>query len=79
MEAAGTHPPTYSHRRNPDQTFDSICHRCFSTVATVPHESDLAWYEHRHHCDALAQARSLKRKEPRTSQEPLFATSTDAA
>lgn len=79
MEATAPQTPVYSHRRNADQTFDSICHRCFSTVATVPHEADLAWYEQRHQCEALAQARSLARKEPCASQQQFTAPSIDAA
>jgi hypothetical protein len=30
---------------------DSICHRCFATVATATVEDDLEAAEHRHTCD----------------------------
>ena len=41
----------FSHRHNPDGTVDSICHECFSTVATERRESELDSRERLHYCD----------------------------
>jgi hypothetical protein len=40
----------FSHRFNPDSTVDSICHRCFATVATERSESNLHLEERLHSC-----------------------------
>lgn len=40
----------FAHRQNRDGTFDSICPRCFRTVATRSQESYLAKDEFRHIC-----------------------------
>jgi len=42
---------TFSHRINSDRTVDSICHKCFATVATAKHESELLAEEELHACD----------------------------
>lgn len=41
----------FAHRRNPDRTVDSICTRCFKTIANVENEAELARIEQRHYCD----------------------------
>lgn len=42
----------FTHRLNRAAgTMDSICHRCFATVATATVEDDLEAAEHRHTCD----------------------------
>ena len=41
----------FPHRRNLNGTFDSICPRCFHTVATRSTEIELRRDEHRHVCD----------------------------
>lgn len=41
----------FSHRHNPDGTFDSICRECFITVATTQYESELASKERSHVCN----------------------------
>lgn len=79
MEAVSTQTPAYSHRKNPNQTYDSICHRCFSTVATESSESALAKHEQQHDCGALAQARALMHKDAYMSAEQLTPASVDAA
>lgn len=38
----------FVHRLNEDKTFDSICKRCFQTIATVAVERDLALKEENH-------------------------------
>lgn len=40
----------FTHRQNADGTFDSICHRCFRTVATVNSEDSLHAEELSHRC-----------------------------
>lgn len=48
----GTAPfEPFPHRRNPDGSFDSICPKCFRTVATRRHETELAQAERDHVCD----------------------------
>jgi len=41
----------FSHRKNDDDSIDSICPHCFKTVATSTQESDLRQAERRHSCD----------------------------
>jgi len=41
----------FPHRRNPDGSFDSICRKCFRTVATRRNEADLAQAEREHVCE----------------------------
>lgn len=43
----------FYHRLNRDGTHDSICCRCYLTVATVDQESSLATREESHVCDPL--------------------------
>ena len=40
----------FAHRCNPDGSVDSICYRCFATVATAKVESELHRYEQQHVC-----------------------------
>jgi hypothetical protein len=42
---------SFPHRTNPDGTFDSICPKCFVTVANAIHEMDLARFERCHVCE----------------------------
>jgi hypothetical protein len=41
----------FAHRTNDDGTVDSICRKCFATVATCHWESDLENAERDHVCD----------------------------
>jgi len=41
---------TFSHRHNLDGTHDSICRRCFATVATEHDQDDLLAQEAEHIC-----------------------------
>lgn len=43
--------PHYIHRPNRDGSFDSICHACFATVASVRNEGELAQHERTHVCN----------------------------
>lgn len=47
----GTLKPSFPHRQNTDGTHDSICTKCFVTVATVMNESELAGHESAHVCN----------------------------
>lgn len=42
--------PTFPHKQNPDSTFDSICTKCFTTLATSSKEADLKAAEDAHVC-----------------------------
>jgi hypothetical protein len=46
--------PNIPHRHNKDGSFDSICTRCYATVATVAEELELVSYESKHICDPVA-------------------------
>lgn len=41
----------FVHRTNPNATFDSICTRCFQTIANVRDEATLQKSEVEHVCD----------------------------
>ena len=43
----------FAHRRNQDGSFDSICPRCFRTIANSQAEDNLAQTESRHTCDPV--------------------------
>jgi hypothetical protein len=49
--------PQFLHRKNADGTFDSICSRCFVTVATRFRETDLSRPERDHVCDSWTLVR----------------------
>lgn len=38
-------------RHNPDNSYDSICLRCFRTVGTASKQSELAAFERNHVCE----------------------------
>jgi hypothetical protein len=42
--------PDFPHRRKPNGTFDSICTRCFLTVANADTEAELRTAERAHDC-----------------------------
>lgn len=44
---------TYSHRVSADGLFESICSDCFSTVASVRYERELAFLEEAHRCNPI--------------------------
>jgi hypothetical protein len=41
----------YPHRLNAEGSYDSICRRCFRTVARAETEAELRAYEAKHICD----------------------------
>ena len=44
---------TFRHRHNPDGSWDSICMKCYLTVATTATEDDLEKSEQSHDCAEL--------------------------
>jgi len=46
-----TRIPFYPHRQNRDGSIDSICPRCFATVATAKSVTELHTCDKRHRCD----------------------------
>jgi hypothetical protein len=55
----------FPHRLNEDGTFDSICPKCFDTVATAESESGLEKGELSHICDPsrLAALQTIEKKD----------------
>jgi endogenous inhibitor of DNA gyrase (YacG/DUF329 family) len=47
---ADRNPRAFAHRSNGNGTWDSICLRCYRTVATAPNASRLPMTETRHTC-----------------------------
>jgi hypothetical protein len=50
----------YAHRRNSDETFDSICKQCDLTVARAYRETDLFHLELRHVCQPVERRRTTR-------------------
>lgn len=46
-----TRIPFYPHRQNTNGSFDSICLKCFATVANANDVTELNSYEKKHICD----------------------------
>jgi len=57
--------PAFPHRHNSDGSFDSICAKCFATVANSKLEGELEEPEKQHVCDpskvALLQIPQMNR------------------
>jgi len=60
MQQGAKAPGHYAHRRNDDETFDSVCTLCDLTVARVYRESDLYHLELRHVCQPVERRRSTR-------------------
>jgi hypothetical protein len=43
----------FAHRHNPDGTIDSICLRCYLTIASKSEEQELEDSEHHHACHPI--------------------------
>ncbi len=43
----------FPHRHNKDGSFDSICTKCFATIASAQIDAELAVYDRKHVCDPL--------------------------
>jgi hypothetical protein len=46
---------SFARRRNPDSTIDSICTKCYQTIACGQSDSSLASAEENHLCDLNAE------------------------
>lgn len=53
-------PDQYAHRRNDDETVDSICKLCYLTVARAYRETDLCQLELRHVCQPMERRRTTR-------------------
>jgi hypothetical protein len=53
VHAVLTGQPIYVHRINADGTIDSICRKCFITIASSQWEAELLRSESAHRCDSL--------------------------
>lgn len=47
-------PSSFAHRHNSDGSYDSICSRCYATVASAGNERALSRSESAHVCDPMA-------------------------
>jgi hypothetical protein len=54
----------FSHRHNDDGTVDSICLKCYWTIATEETEADLADAEAAHDCGGFDAANTLRSGPP---------------
>jgi hypothetical protein len=43
--------PSFAKRRNSNRSIDSICTKCFLTVASVGSDEELVAHEEKHICD----------------------------
>jgi hypothetical protein len=50
----------FAHRRKPDASFDSICTKCFRTIASEDSEGKLFAHEERHSCEAIFEVTRVK-------------------
>lgn len=69
LEGEAMHLPNlkFAHRFVPDGTVESICPRCFVTLASSKNEPDLAVKEQHHVCDPfLLSHYEFFKKEPRS-------------
>jgi len=48
----------FAHRRNHDSSFDSICTKCFNTIASADSELKLIPHEEQHSCDPYELSRN---------------------
>lgn len=60
----------FTHRHNPDGTFDSICMSCFQTVGHEKRESDLAAAEAVHKCILKLVDMGPLKKAPEPEEAP---------
>jgi hypothetical protein len=68
----------YSHRFNADGTIDSICRRCFRTVAKVRQESDLEFCEREHICESQYMSHFDEHTEEATPSNPAHSDPTQS-
>jgi hypothetical protein len=51
--------PTFARRRNRDSSIDSICKKCFATIASAGSEEELVALEEKHVCDPYGEFGSM--------------------
>ena len=56
--------PDFSHRHNPNGTANSICLRCFRTIATKSNEGELDAAEAAHKCGGFDLGNLLRPESP---------------
>ena len=47
--------PAFVRRRNSNSSFDSICTKCFRTIASAGSEDELSAHEGKHVCDPYGE------------------------
>jgi hypothetical protein len=52
-----TKMPFFPHRLNPDGTYDSICLKCFATIARCLTSEELNAYDVAHSCNETGKVR----------------------
>jgi hypothetical protein len=62
----------YAHRRNEDESYNSICRACFATVVRHKPESELAEHEKAHECDSSFLAERGQLTHPVTLTHRVF-------
>ena len=63
--------PKFPHRMNRDGTIDSICPRCYATIATSTREADLERIEAAHVCNPSRLSYfDEQRRKPAMLKEP---------
>ena len=68
---------SFAHRQNRDSSIDSICRKCYRTIASANIESELIAHEQRHLCDPnsvfILAAVDSQRSNGSHSQQPSLA------
>ncbi len=62
----------FARRENRDRTMDSICRKCYATVATAYWELDLEIAEHSHVCDPAVLQYWNSRDGPKRTNQPAM-------
>jgi hypothetical protein len=52
--------PAFTRRRNPNSSIDSICTKCFLTIASAGGEEELVAHEQNHACDPSVEFGSIR-------------------
>jgi hypothetical protein len=52
--------PSFARRRNQNSSIDSICTKCFLTIASAGAEEELAAHEENHVCDPFGKFGSMR-------------------
>jgi hypothetical protein len=68
-ELAKSVRPTFAHRKNSENTFDSICTKCFAKIATSSDEADLEAAEESHVCPGFNLGQVMRPGEPKATEK----------